>query len=180
MSHHDIFQHELTFTCNKNVDFCNAEDRLQSCALLYNTESFKSWMNKSKGNISVNIKPQTDSWIWILRVLCLCEWTAQTRGFVYYTYVCVLSAISLYEDINTWMYLLSCSESHFRSILPFLLRKTILISHTHRIWRSLRQAVKRKVRFGLKRLWQNVHLNVVTIIIITIFIPCFIFYSMFD
>ncbi len=106
----------------------------------------------------------------------LCEWTAQTRGFVYYTYLCVLSAISLYEDINTWMYLLSCSESHFRSIL----RKTILISHTHRIWRSSRQPVKINVRFGLKRLWQNVHLNVVTIIIITIFIPCFIFYSMFD
>ncbi len=71
MSHHDIFQHELTFTCNKNVDFCNAEDRLQSCALLYNTESFKSWMNKSKGNIFVNIKPQRDSFEYESCVFCV-------------------------------------------------------------------------------------------------------------
>ncbi len=74
MSHHDIFQHELTFTCNKNVDFCNAEDRLQSCHLLYNTESFKSWMNKSKGNISVNIKPQRDSFEYESCVFCVSVW----------------------------------------------------------------------------------------------------------
>ncbi len=79
----------------------------------------------------VNIKPQNDYLNMTSACLCVNVWCRRAVMFTTHTEartrlaVIFTSAASLNEDVNT-EHIQNCSESHFMSIWPFHLSKTIL------------------------------------------------------
>ncbi len=86
--------------------------------------------------VFVNIKRQKDYLNMNSECLCVNKWRRRTVMFTTRTEarvklaVILTSAASLNEDINTWTP--HPKLSHFMSIWPFHLSKTILISYAHR------------------------------------------------
>ncbi len=81
--------------------------------------------------VFVNIKPQNDYLNMTSACLCVNVWRRRAVLFATHTEahvrlaVIFTSAASLNEDVNT-EHIQNCSESHFMSIWPFHLSKTIL------------------------------------------------------
>ncbi len=86
--------------------------------------------------VFVNIKRQKDYLNMNSECLCVNKWRRRTVMFTTRTEarvklaVILTSAASLNEDINTWTP--HPKLSHFMTIWPFHLSKTILISYAHR------------------------------------------------
>ncbi len=82
--------------------------------------------------VFVNIKPQNDYLNMTSACLCVNVWRRRAVLFTTRTgararlAVILTSAASLNEDVNTEQHIQNCSESHFISIWPFHLSKTIL------------------------------------------------------
>ncbi len=85
--------------------------------------------------VFVNIKPQNDYLNMTSACLCVNVWRRCVVLFATHTEarvrlaVILTSVASLNEDVNTEQHIQNCSESHFMSIWPLHLSKTIL---THR------------------------------------------------
>ncbi len=115
------------------------------------------------GLVSVNIKLQK----YHLNMnpacsACLCEWMAQTRGFVYYWSARDAQCFQPLQPhfMSTWTHKQSLEllwESLHEQFTVFL-SKTIVISYTNRNLK-VKQPVKIKVWFNLKKRWQKYSLT---------------------
>ncbi len=96
-------------------------------------------------------------------MLCmfLCEWMAQTNGFIYYTHTEAFvmlavfsSAASIYEYMNKQSLELLWESLYEQFTISF--EKTYHhIIYKQKLKRSSPQPVKIKVQFNLKKLWQK-------------------------